>query len=207
MTGCSFFYKERTDMTEEERQKEMNLPDDIRHAVREDRKLVYKGSILDVYSDSMLLTDGGHEKWDFVSHRKGAAAVLAVREDGQIVMVRQYRPALNRWTLEIPAGSRDSVNEDTKITAMRELREETGYICKSVKPLLQLKSTVAFCDEFIDVYLADGLSERQEQILDEAENIFIENWDLDALIDKIRRGAIQDSKTVAAVLAYALARR
>ena len=79
------------------------------HAKRIKRELVMKGTILDVYKDTMELPNGKTEEWDFVSHRKGAAAVVAVREDGKLLMVRQYRNALERMTLEIPAGARDSV--------------------------------------------------------------------------------------------------
>ena len=73
------------------------------HAIRIKRELVMKGTILDVYKDTMELPNGKTEEWDFVSHRKGAAAVVAVREDGKLLMVRQYRNALERMTLEIPA--------------------------------------------------------------------------------------------------------
>ena len=64
------------------------------HAKRIKRELVMKGTILDVYKDTMELPNGKTEEWDFVSHRKGAAAVVAVREDGKLLMVRQYRNAL-----------------------------------------------------------------------------------------------------------------
>ena len=66
------------------------------HAKRIKRELVMKGTILDVYKDTMELPNGKTEEWDFVSHRKGAAAVVAVREDGKLLMVRQYRNALER---------------------------------------------------------------------------------------------------------------
>ena len=90
------------------------------------RELKYKGSILDIYQDTMEFANGKQEKWDFVSHRMGAAAILPVLPDGRIVMVRQYRNALERETIEIPAGARDSKTEDTKVCATRELEEETG---------------------------------------------------------------------------------
>ena len=90
------------------------------------RELIHKGTILDIYKDTMQLPDGNTEEWDFVSHRKGAAAVVAVRDDGKVLMVRQYRPALERETLEIPAGSRDSVTEDTKVCAAREGNRISG---------------------------------------------------------------------------------
>ncbi|SDB06541.1 ADP-ribose pyrophosphatase [Pseudobutyrivibrio sp. YE44] len=173
---------------------------------RIERKLVHKGSILDMYEDTMLLPNGKTEKWDFISHRMGAACVLAVKPDGKILMVRQYRNALERETLEVPAGKRDSLNEDTSICAARELEEETGYRAGKLEKLLSLKSTVAFCDELIDVYLATDLEKIGEQKLDESEDIKIESWDLKELMDMCYAGKLQDAKTVAAIMAYAAAK-
>ena len=82
------------------------------------RELIKHGAILDMYEDTMELPDGKQETWDFISHRKGAAAVVPVRGDGKILMVKQYRNAIDRMTLEIPAGSRDSVTEDTRVCAV-----------------------------------------------------------------------------------------
>lgn len=165
------------------------------------RELVYQGSILDIYADYMQLPDGKTEKWDFVSHRKGAAAVVAVTEDGNLLLVRQYRSALDRETLEIPAGSRDSVTEDTAVCAKRELEEETGWKCGHMEKLLQLKTTVAFCNEFIDVYLATELKSGVQK-LDEGEEIEIVSMPLAEAVQKIYCGEIQDAKTVAGILAY-----
>lgn len=173
---------------------------------RIDRKLVHKGSILDFYEDTMLLPNGKTESWDFISHRMGAACVLAVKPDGKILMVRQFRNALDRETLEIPAGKRDSVNEDTAVCAARELEEETGYRAGKLEKLLSLKSTVAFCDELIDVYLATDLKKVGEQNLDESEEIEIEAWDLHELMEMCYSGTLQDAKTVAAIMAYAARR-
>ena len=167
------------------------------------RELIHKGTILDMYEDTVRLPNGKEEKWDFVSHRMGAACVLAVRPDGKILMVRQYRNALDRFTLEVPAGKRDSLDEDTSICAARELEEETGYRAGKLEKLLALKSTVAFCNEFIDVYLATELEKIGEQHLDEAEDIDIEAYDLKELMDMCYSGTLQDAKTVAAIMAYA----
>ena len=167
------------------------------------RELVHKGAILDIYEDTVRLPSGKEEKWDFVSHRMGAACVLAVREDGKLLMVRQYRNALDRITLEVPAGKRDSIDEDTSICAARELEEETGYRAGKLEKLLSLKSTVAFCDEFIDVYLATELQKIGEQHLDEAEEIDIEAYELKELMEMCYAGKLQDAKTVAAIMAYA----
>ena len=168
---------------------------------RINRELMYKGSILDVYKDTMQLADGKTEEWDYVAHRKGAAAVLPVLPDGRILMVHQYRNALDRETLEIPAGSRDSVDEDTKVCAARELEEETGYRSDKISLLLSLRTTVAFCNEFIDVYLAEDLKPGKQH-LDEGEEIQVEEYSLEELCNMIYQGRIQDSKTVSAILAY-----
>mgnify|MGYP002416329996 CR=1 FL=1 len=105
------------------------------------RELIKHGAILDMYEDTMELPDGKQETWDFISHRKGAAAVVPVRGDGKILMVKQYRNAIDRMTLEIPAGSRDSVTEDTRVCAARELEEETGYCSDDLTRILSLKTT------------------------------------------------------------------
>jgi len=165
------------------------------------RELIYEGSILDIYKDTMNVGDGKTEEWDFISHRKGAACVVPVLSDGRILMVRQYRNALDRETLEVPAGARDSVTEDTSICAIRELEEETGYKSNKVSKLLSLRTTVAFCDEMVDVYLAEDLVPG-EQHLDEGEELSVEAYDLEELLDMIFSGEMQDAKTVAAILAY-----
>lgn len=86
------------------------------------RELVANGVILDYYQDTMLIPNGNVAKWDLIDH-KGAAAVVAVREDGKLLMVRQYRNALERDTLEIPAGGLNGRDEPTESAAVRELEE------------------------------------------------------------------------------------
>lgn len=166
------------------------------------RELMYQGTILDIYKDTMQFAGGKTEEWDFVSHRMGAAAVLPVLPDGRIIMVRQYRNALERETLEIPAGCRDSLDEETSICAARELEEETGYRSDRIEFLLSLRTTVAFCDEYVDVYLARDLKQGTRH-LDDAESIDVEFYTVEELCDMIYAGRLQDGKTVSAVLAYA----
>lgn len=173
----------------------------IERMKRLNRELMYKGAILDIYKDTMQFPNGKKEEWDFVSHRMGAAAILPVLPDGRIVMVRQYRNALERETLEIPAGCRDSKSEDTGLCAAREMEEETGYKSCHVEYLLSLRTTVAFCDEFIDIYVAKDL-EPGERHLDDAESIDVEIYTIEELCNMIYEGKIQDGKTVAAIMAY-----
>lgn len=167
---------------------------------RIDRELVHKGAIIDYYQDTIRIPNGNIAKWDYIKH-KGAAAVVAVRDDGKLLMVRQYRNALDRETLEIPAGGLNDVNEPTDLAAARELEEETGYTAGKLELLLSLRTTVAFCDEKIDVYLATDLK-RSRQHLDEDEFLDVLSCDVEELLQMIYECKIQDSKTVSAILAY-----
>lgn len=168
---------------------------------RLDRKLVAKGAIIDYYQDTMQIPNGHVATWDFVKH-KGAAAVVAVRQDGKLLMVRQYRNALERETLEIPAGGLNGADEPTDLAAMRELEEETGYRTDHVELLLSIRTTVAFCNEKIDIYVANDLVPSRQH-LDEDEFLDVEAYELQDLIQMIYDCKIQDSKTVCAILAYA----
>ncbi len=164
------------------------------------RDLVSKGAIIDYYQDTVQIPNGNIVKWDFIDH-KGAAAVVPVNDEGKLIMVRQYRNALNRYTLEIPAGGLNGADEPTMDAAARELTEETGYRADKLELLLSIRTTVAFCNEKIDIYVATGLTPG-EQRLDEDEYVDVEAFELDELISRVLAGEIQDSKTVAAILAY-----
>ncbi len=166
------------------------------------RELVANGAIIDYYQDTMELPNGNTAKWDLIDH-KGAAAMVAVREDGKLLMVRQYRNALGRETIEIPAGGLNGREEPTKVAALRELKEETGYETEDAELLLSIYTTVAFCNEKIDIYLATGLKHHGDQHLDEDEYVDVEAYDLEELKQMIFDCKIQDSKTICGILAYA----
>ena len=165
------------------------------------RDLVAKGAIIDYYQDTMQIPNGNIAKWDLIDH-KGAAAVVAVRPDGKLLMVRQYRNALERETIELPAGGLEGRDEPTAVAAKRELEEETGYVCKQVEPLVSIYTTVAFCNEKIDIYLATDL-EPGKQHLDEDEFINVEAYTVEELKEMIYVGKIQDSKTICGIMTYA----
>lgn len=168
--------------------------------VRLKRELKYEGAILKIYEDTVMAN--GHEAhWDFI-HHDGAAAVLPVADDGKILMVRQYRNALDRQTLEIPAGKLDEPDEPKIECAYRELEEETGFRCEKLEYLMSMNTTVAFCDEFIDIYVARNLIP-SHQHLDEDEVIYVEEWTVEDLEEMIYSGKMTDAKTTAAILAYA----
>ncbi len=165
------------------------------------RRLVAKGTVIDYYRDTMELPDGKQVEWDLVDH-KGAAAVVPVLDDGRIIMVRQYRNALERETIEIPAGGLNTREEPTDQAALRELSEETGFTAGHLEKLLSIRTTVAFCNERIDIYLATDLK-KGDKHPDEDEYIDYETYTIDELLEKIRTFEIQDSKTICALLAYA----
>lgn len=166
---------------------------------RIDRALKYKGSMLEIYEDSIAIPGGKVAKWDFIEH-KGAAAVLPVTEEGKIILVRQYRNSMDRETLEIPAGGLEP-GEATVKAAARELEEEAGYTSDNLTLLISVATAVAFCNEVIDVYLATDLK-KTEQHLDDEEFIDVEMYYPDEIAKMIYQGKIQDSKTIAAVMSY-----
>ncbi len=164
------------------------------------RELIHKGAIIDYYQDTMKIPNGNTAKWDFIKH-KGAAAVVAVKEDGRLLMVRQYRNALERETLEIPAGGLNGPEEPTDLAAARELEEETGYTAGKMELLISLYTTVAFCNEKIDVYVATDLK-KSRQHLDDDEFLDVESHEIEELIRLIYDCKIQDGKTISALFAY-----
>ena len=138
--------------------------------------------------------------WDYLEH-KGAAAVIPVMDDGRIIMVRQWRNAIDKFTLEIPAGGRDWADEPTIQCAARELEEETGYKSENIEFLQTIVPAVAYSGEKIDVFVAFDLK-KTEQHLDPDEDIDLELFDINTLIDMIVNNVINDSKTIASILTY-----
>jgi len=172
----------------------------MQQVTRINRELKYKGTMIEMYSDTISVPNGNIAHWDFIKH-KGAAAVVPITDDGKVVMVRQYRNALDRETLEIPAGGLNSQEEPTKDAAARELEEETGYQSNDLELLITVATTVAFCNEMIDIYIARNLIQ-SKQNLDEDEYVEVEEYTVDELSDMIYAGKINDSKTISAIMAY-----
>ena len=166
---------------------------------RINRELAYRGKILEVYSDQMLIGET-ISQWDFI-HLRGGAAVVPVLNDGKILMIKQYRNAIDEYSLEIPAGMYDSDEEAGETCAKRELLEETGYLAKEIRWLVSVHSLVAFTDEKVDVYLAETLT-KGECNLDDEEEIETVAFTVEELKEKLRAGEITDAKTVAGLYAY-----
>ena len=166
------------------------------------RTLKYDGAIVSFHEDTVAVPNGNVVHWDFIHHKGGgAAAVLPVQADGRILMVLQWRNALDRYTLEIPAGGLQVPKEPSREAAARELEEETGYSSDELEFLIRIRVAVAYCDEKIDIYVAHNL-QKSRQNLDEDEFIDVKPYTVEELTELIYQGEIEDSKTVAAVMAY-----
>lgn len=164
------------------------------------REVVYKGKILEFCQDEIQTSKGHHATWDFLNH-KGAAAIVPVMDDGKILMVKQWRNVVNRVSLEIPAGAKDTVEEPTLECATRELEEETGYKPGRMEFLHTIVPAVAYSGEIIDIYVAFDL-QKSHQNFDEDEDIELVAYTIEELIEKVMSNEIQDVKTMAAILAY-----
>lgn len=163
------------------------------------RTLVHQGKITTTYTDRMLLPNGREADWDFIGHH-GAAAMVAENEEGKILMVTQYRNALERYTLEIPAGGINP-EESMMDAAVREVEEETGYQVENAEHLVDIYTTVAFCNEKIGIYYGKATKKKKQQ-LDEDEFVEVKAYELTELLEMIQTGKIQDSKTISGILAY-----
>lgn len=158
----------------------------------------WRGCILDVRSLKVELPNGHVAGRDVIRH-PGAAAVVALTSTGKIALVRQYRTALDRVTVEIPAGKLDP-GEDPLECAKRELREETGFVPGKIRYLTTIATTPGFCDELIHIYFATQL-ELAGADPDDDEFVNVELVPLHELIDAVLDGKIEDAKTVVGALA------
>ena len=164
------------------------------------RELSYQGKILKVYTDHVYV-NGKDSNWDFI-HHNGGAAVVPVTQEGKILMVRQWRNAIDRYTLEIPAGALNWAEESGKDCVARELEEETGYCSKDIEWLITINSWPPFTNEKVEIFVARNLIS-SKQNFDEEESIELEEYTIEELKSFIFEGKITDSKTVAGLLAYA----
>jgi ADP-ribose pyrophosphatase len=156
---------------------------------------------------SARFTDPTGEEFsrDIVRH-PGAVAVVPVTDDGGVLLVRQYRGALDREVLEIPAGTRDVDGEPAQVTARRELEEEAGVRARSIRHLATTANTPGFCDEMTEIFLATGL-EPVPHDRHGAEELAIEvvEMALSDAVAKIASGEIFDAQTIIGLLLARLA--
>lgn len=157
-------------------------------------RTVYRGRIATLRVDDVRLPGGRIVRREIVEH-PGAAAVVALTEDREVVLVRQYRKAVERTLLEIPAGTLEP-GETPLSCAHRELVEETGLQADTMTPLLTFVPSPGLLTEEITIFLATGLRPVRRQVQAEEEGLGVVRVRLDQVRELIARGEVQDSKTL-----------
>lgn len=167
-------------------------------------ELIFDGKVLHVFRDEIKLPNGKPSMREYIKH-VGAVCVIPITEEGEVVCVRQYRYAVGRVLLEIPAGKLDSSDEDPKEAVLRELREETGARCGKLTSLGLYLGSPALIGEHIEMYLAEDLT-FGETDPDDDEFLEICKIPLSEMVQMVLRGEIPDGKTQVAVLRAAAMR-
>ena len=164
-------------------------------------ELVYEGIVLNLRRDEVMTVSGRPSVREIIEHG-GGVALVAVTDEGKIIMERQFRKPLERDVLEIPAGKLEP-GEDPLEAAGRELAEETGYRAENIEYLTKYYPSVGYCQEALYMYLCTGLT-KGETNPDEDEAIDIYEYDFAELCEMIDRGEIEDGKSIAALFAASL---
>jgi ADP-ribose pyrophosphatase len=164
-------------------------------ATRLDHERVLNGKVFDVDRDRVRLPHGREVTLDVVRHPR-SVVLLPVPEPGHVILVRQYRYAVNRWLWELPAGSVDA-GESPEEAARRECHEEIGKLPDTVIRLSALYPTPGYCDEEMLFFRLSGLEDPDRPAAtDEDEDIEARTFTVSDARDMVRRGEIVDMKTV-----------
>ena len=161
---------------------------------------IYDGKILKLRVDTVELVNKKYSKREIVDHQKGVG-IIAFDEDNKLWMVKQYRKAIDRVTLEIPAGLVES-NELPIETAKRELQEEVGFYPEKISYLFDMHASPGFTNDKLSFFLADNLV-KSELEQDEDENVEASLYEIDDLYNMIENGELTDAKSIIAIL-YAM---
>jgi ADP-ribose pyrophosphatase len=162
---------------------------------------VFQGRIFAVQIETIALPKGGEMKAEIVRH-PGSVVIVPVTDAGEIILVRQYRPAIGRWAWELPAGTLKD-GEDPQRAARRECHEEIGLVPTGLERLRSFFPTPGYCDEEMNFYRATGLrrpgADDEAAQPDEDEDIEPKAFSMETLKAMIESGEIIDLKTVAGV--------
>ena len=162
-------------------------------------KTIYRGHVVTLRVDTVTTVDGGQSVREVVEHAPCIAAI-PVDKDGNILLVKQYRYALGKELLEIPAGGIEP-GEDPEAAVRREMAEETGFSPTVVKQIGGFYSSPGFCNEFLYLFLASGLT-LHRLTAEDTEGIEVVKVKPGELENLIKSGTICDSKSVAGILTY-----
>lgn len=167
-------------------------------------ELIYDGKVTKYFVEDVLLPNGKESKREIVRH-DGAAAVIAFTEDEKLLFVKQYRKAIEKISIEIPAGLKDAEDENGLKTAKRELEEETGYQAKDWNFVSSYYSTPGFTDEFLEIYEANRLIKIENPLpKDEDETIELLELTFEEAWKEYEKGNLRDSKSVFALFYWKL---
>jgi len=160
---------------------------------------IYEGKVINLKVDEVSLPNGKTSKRELVEH-PGAVAIVALTPENKIIMVEQYRKALERSIIEIPAGKLEK-GEAPEYTAMRELEEETGYTADKLELIQSFSTSPGFADEVIHLFYADGLRKATNgAVLDEDEFVELMEVTVEEAEQLMKENRIYDAKTAFAVM-------
>lgn len=169
------------------------------------KKEIYKGKIVHLFVESVSLPNGKTVDLEVVRH-PGAAAAVPLRENGNVVLIRQYRYSVGGYIYEIPAGKLDA-GEAPEAAAAREMEEEIGCRVGKLEKLTTIFTAPGFCDERIHLYLGTELTSCRQQ-LDEDEVLEVVEMPLEEAMKKIEDQTIRDAKSIVGLqLAYIHAKK
>lgn len=158
---------------------------------------IYEGAILNLRKDTVTVKNGQSYR-EIIEHR-GGAVIAAVKDDGTMIMVKQYRKPAERVMLEVPAGKTDPGETEPEKTALRELREETGYRADHIRLLTRMYPSVGYSEEVLYIYLCTGLTPGETDF-DDNESIDIFEYPVDTLYEMVLNGEIEDGKSQVAIM-------
>lgn len=167
-------------------------------------KKIYECSFMTLYEDQVILPNQRESQRVYIKH-PGAAAILPITLDGKIILINQYRYPIGMESLEIPAGKKDDIHEDSLRCAHRELEEETGYVTNDMTFFQRMYPCVGYSDEYIDLFIAKNCVKKDHpKAMDEDEQIdpvFLTKTQVENMI---KNHEIKDGKTLIMLHAYLL---
>jgi len=166
---------------------------------RIDTRTIFKGRIINLRVDTVLLPNGKNAQREIVEH-PGAVVIIPVLSDRNIVLVKQYRAAVGKVLLELPAGTLEK-GENPYECALRELEEETGLSAGKMKPLITFYPSPGICSEIMHVFVASELKKTQSSP-DPDEFLKVVKLEISKILDMINSGEIEDGKTLVGILCY-----
>lgn len=160
-------------------------------------EILYKGKVFDHQVDEIEYESGNKGIREIAIH-PGGAVVVPVKDDGKIILVKQFRYPLQKTLIELPAGKLDK-DEDPLICATRELEEETGYKAKEIKKLGQIYTAPGYCTEILHIYYAKGLTPGNHNREEGEHGMEILEISLNEIEKMIDQGDINDAKTIVGI--------